>query len=271
MRGKGSQLHDQGESPHVRSRKSVVSRAVKGNAQGKQAHRDRNRGRPQRRRRACRRERRPPAMRPEKLARPERRRLRSRAHASGEIGGPHEHLWRDYAPDARIPRLRNTLMELYLPVVTFIAERLLLTLPRSIDVDDLKSAGTFGLMDAIDGFDIDRGIKFKTYCSNRIRGAILDELRSQDWVPRLVRLKAHQLVARAGGARGAARPPADARRDGRRSSSVGLADYIVHDRGGLARTPCARCPSRGTTARATRPSRRSTSSATSAPSTRPTS
>jgi RNA polymerase sigma factor for flagellar operon FliA len=85
-------------------------------------------------------------------------------------------------------------MELYLPVVAFIAERLLLTLPRSIDVDDLKSAGTFGLMDAIDGFEISRGIKFKTYCSNRIRGAILDELRSQDWVPRLVRLKAHQLA-----------------------------------------------------------------------------
>jgi RNA polymerase sigma factor for flagellar operon FliA len=85
-------------------------------------------------------------------------------------------------------------MEQYLPVVQFIAERLLLTLPRSIDVEDLKSAGVFGLMDAVDGFDIDRGIKFKTYCSTRIRGAILDELRSQDWVPRLVRLRAHQLA-----------------------------------------------------------------------------
>ncbi len=111
----------------------------------------------------------------------------------GEIGGPHEKLWRDYSRTGN-PELRNRLMELYLPVVSFIAERLLLTLPRSIDVDDLKSAGTFGLMDAIDGFEIARGIKFKTYCSNRIRGAILDELRSQDWVPRLVRLKAHQLA-----------------------------------------------------------------------------
>jgi len=111
----------------------------------------------------------------------------------GEIGGENEALWRNYAKTSN-PALRNELMEMYLPVVQFIAERLLLTLPRSIDVDDLKSAGVFGLMDAIDGFDIDRGIKFKTYCSTRIRGAILDELRSQDWVPRLVRLRAHQLA-----------------------------------------------------------------------------
>ncbi len=112
--------------------------------------------------------------------------------ARGELGGPNEALWRDYKA-THDPALRNQLMEMYLSVVDFIAERLLLTLPRSIDVDDLKSAGIFGLMDAIDGFDLERGIKFKTYCSTRIRGAILDELRSQDWVPRLVRLRAHQL------------------------------------------------------------------------------
>lgn len=111
----------------------------------------------------------------------------------GELGGENEHLWRSYAK-VRNPEIRNELMEMYLPVVQFIAERLLLTLPRSIEVDDLKSAGVFGLMDAIDGFDIERGIKFKTYCSTRVRGAILDELRSQDWVPRLVRLRAHQLT-----------------------------------------------------------------------------
>ena len=111
----------------------------------------------------------------------------------GELGGPDEATWREYAK-TRNPEIRNRLMEAYLPVVTFIAERLLLTLPRSIDVDDLKSSGIFGLMDAIDGFDIERGIKFKTYCSTRIRGAILDELRSQDWVPRLVRLRAHQIT-----------------------------------------------------------------------------
>jgi RNA polymerase sigma factor for flagellar operon FliA len=89
--------------------------------------------------------------------------------------------------------LRNLLIEQHMALVRTIAERLLQTLPKSIDIDDLTSAGTFGLMDAIDGFDLTRGIKFKTYCTTRIRGSILDELRSQDWVPRLVRLKAHRL------------------------------------------------------------------------------
>jgi RNA polymerase sigma factor for flagellar operon FliA len=89
--------------------------------------------------------------------------------------------------------LRDVLLETYLPLVRTIAERVLQTLPKSIELDDLQSAGVFGLMDAIDGFDLTRGIKFKTYCTTRIRGSILDELRSQDWVPRLVRLKAHRL------------------------------------------------------------------------------
>jgi len=89
--------------------------------------------------------------------------------------------------------LRNILVEYHFPLVKYIAERLLQTLPKSIELDDLISAGTFGLLDAIRGFDLSRRIKFKTYCSTRIRGSILDELRSQDWVPRLVRLKAHKL------------------------------------------------------------------------------
>jgi RNA polymerase sigma factor for flagellar operon FliA len=92
------------------------------------------------------------------------------------------------------PILRNRLIEAYYPLVRYISERLLSTLPRSIELDDLTSAGLFGLMDAIDGFDMSRGIKFKTYCTMRIRGSILDELRSQDWVPRLVRLKANRIA-----------------------------------------------------------------------------
>ena len=60
-------------------------------------------------------------------------------------------------------------------------------LPSEVDVDDLMSAGLFGLMDAIDNFDPARGVKFETYCAQRIRGAIFDELRAMDWVPRLVR------------------------------------------------------------------------------------
>lgn len=93
----------------------------------------------------------------------------------------------------RIEAIRNELMERHLPLVRYIADRLLQTLPKSIELDDLVSAGLFGLMDAIRGFDLDRGIKFKTYCSTRIRGSILDQLRSQDWVPRLVRLKAGKI------------------------------------------------------------------------------
>jgi RNA polymerase sigma factor for flagellar operon FliA len=103
-----------------------------------------------------------------------------------------EAIWKAFKR-TRDENLRNTLIEYHMPLVRTIAERVLQTLPKSIDVDDLSSAGTFGLMDAINGFDLSRGIKFKTYCTTRIRGSILDELRSQDWVPRLVRLKAHRL------------------------------------------------------------------------------
>jgi RNA polymerase sigma factor for flagellar operon FliA len=83
--------------------------------------------------------------------------------------------------------LRNILIEIHMPLVRMIAERLLQTLPKSIELEDLTSAGTFGLMDAINGFDLSRGIKFKTYCTTRIRGSILDELRQADWLPRNVR------------------------------------------------------------------------------------
>jgi RNA polymerase sigma factor for flagellar operon FliA len=71
--------------------------------------------------------------------------------------------------------------------VRFTAERMHMKLPSEVEVDDLMSAGLFGLMDAIDAFDPDRGVKFETYCTQRIRGAIFDELRAMDWVPRLVR------------------------------------------------------------------------------------
>src|SRR6185437_13228610 len=89
--------------------------------------------------------------------------------------------------------LRNTLMENYLHLVRYNAERIHVKLPDEVELDDLMSAGIFGLMDAINAFDLDRGVKFETYCAPRIRGAILDELRSMDWVPRLVRSRAHKL------------------------------------------------------------------------------
>ena len=89
--------------------------------------------------------------------------------------------------------LRNQLLEYYLPLVRYNAERLHVKLPDEVDVDDLISAGIFGLMDALNAFDPNRGVKFETYCAPRVRGAILDELRSMDWVPRLVRARAHRL------------------------------------------------------------------------------
>jgi RNA polymerase sigma factor for flagellar operon FliA len=95
-------------------------------------------------------------------------------------------LWESYRA-TKDQDLRNFLMEKYLPLVRYNAERIATRLPDEVDIQDLMSAGLFGLKDAIDAFDLERGVKFETYCAPRIRGAILDELRSMDWVPRLVR------------------------------------------------------------------------------------
>jgi len=86
--------------------------------------------------------------------------------------------------------LRNQLVETYHYLVKVIGNRVAARLPRSIDVQDLRSAGVFGLMRAIDNYDLERGTPFESYCATRVRGAILDELRAQDWVPRLVRNRA---------------------------------------------------------------------------------
>jgi len=103
-----------------------------------------------------------------------------------------EKVWKQFFEN-KTEELRNVLMEHYLSIVKYTAERIYTKLPDKVELDDLISAGIFGLMDAIDAFDPDRGVKFATYCTPRIRGAILDELRSMDWVPRLVRSRAHQL------------------------------------------------------------------------------
>ncbi len=95
-------------------------------------------------------------------------------------------VWRTYKKTAS-DELRNFLIENYLLLVKSTAERMHMRLPGEVDVEDLMSAGLFGLMDAIDAFDLERGVKFETYCTQRIRGAIFDELRAMDWVPRLVR------------------------------------------------------------------------------------
>src|SRR6188768_1625224 len=101
-------------------------------------------------------------------------------------------VWIEYKK-TKTEALRNYLMENYLHLVRYNAERIHVKLPDEVELDDLMSAGLFGLMDAINAFDLDRGVKFETYCAPRIRGAILDELRSMDWVPRLVRSRAAKL------------------------------------------------------------------------------
>ena len=120
-------------------------------------------------------------------------------------------LWAAYRADMTNKRLRNTLVERYLPLVRYNAEKVWQKLPDGVDIADLMSSGVFGLMDAIDAFDLDRGVKFETYCVPRIRGAMLDELRSMDWVPRLVRSKATKLArAKKEAEAEAGAPPSDA-------------------------------------------------------------
>ena len=104
-----------------------------------------------------------------------------------------EQLWIEFKRVPSNQELRNRLVEIYLPLVKYNGERIWARLPEGVELDDLISAGVFGLMDAIDAFDLSRGVKFETYCVPRIRGAMLDELRTMDWVPRLVRSKASKL------------------------------------------------------------------------------
>lgn len=98
-------------------------------------------------------------------------------------------LWR-YFKNTGDQKAQHRLIEQYQHLIRYSAERVKTRLPREIEIEDLESAGFFGLLDAIKGFDLSRGVKFETYCGPRIRGAILDELRSLDWVPRLVRARA---------------------------------------------------------------------------------
>ena len=88
---------------------------------------------------------------------------------------------------------KDKLVKEYAPLIKFVAQKIAMRLPSNIELDDLISAGVIGLMDAIDKYDPTRDNKFKTYAEFRIRGAILDELRAQDWVPRSIRDKAKLL------------------------------------------------------------------------------
>jgi len=101
-------------------------------------------------------------------------------------------LWREYKKDAT-EEARERLILHYSPLVKFVAGRVASGLPQNIEQADLVSYGIFGLIDAIDKFDLERGFKFETYAISRIKGAIIDELRSIDWVPRSVRAKARAI------------------------------------------------------------------------------
>jgi len=101
-------------------------------------------------------------------------------------------VWAQYK-ESGADYLRNQLVEEYLHLVKYHAQRIYAKLPSGVELDDLIGAGNFGLMEAIESFDLTRGVKFETFCVPRICGAILDELRLMDWVPRLVRSRAHKL------------------------------------------------------------------------------
>lgn len=101
---------------------------------------------------------------------------------------PSGQVWADYLR-SRDPALRNRLVMQYAPLVKYVAGRMRTALPESVDQDDLVSDGVFGLMDAIERFEPDRGLAFQTFAVPRIRGAIIDGMRAMDFVPRTVRDK----------------------------------------------------------------------------------
>ncbi len=101
-------------------------------------------------------------------------------------------LWKEFKETGSDTARDKLLME-YSPMVRYIVDRIALNLPNTVDVDDLYSTGVIGLIKAMDTFEPERGFKFETYAGHKVRGAVLDELRSQDWVPRSIRQKSKDL------------------------------------------------------------------------------
>src|SRR5687768_10289747 len=118
--------------------------------------------------------------------------------------------WGDYK-ESGSSAARDQLILHYSPLVKYVAGRVAVGLPANIEQSDLISYGIFGLIDAIDKYDQSRGIKFETYAISRIRGAIIDELRAIDWIPRSVRFKAREVERALAKLEGELRrPPSDA-------------------------------------------------------------
>ncbi len=107
-------------------------------------------------------------------------------------GIPEEQLWQQYCKNRDI-EIRDKIIIQYAPLVKYVAGKISVGLPPSVSFSDLVSFGTFGLLDAIEKFDPDKHVKFKTYAVTRIRGAIFDELRAIDWIPRSVRQKSREI------------------------------------------------------------------------------
>jgi RNA polymerase sigma factor for flagellar operon FliA len=103
-----------------------------------------------------------------------------------------EELWQQYRR-GRDPKIRETFIKQYSPLVKYVAGKVAVGMPSNVEFDDLVGFGVFGLLDAIDKFDPEKNVKFKTYAVTRIRGVIFDELRSIDWVPRSVRQKTREV------------------------------------------------------------------------------
>ncbi|MDR1212046.1 MAG: RNA polymerase sigma factor WhiG [Spirochaetaceae bacterium] len=103
-----------------------------------------------------------------------------------------EALWVKYRK-TRNPAIREDFIKQYAPLVKYVAGKVAVGMPHNVEFDDLVGFGVFGLLDAIDKFDPNKNVKFKTYAVTRIRGAIFDELRSIDWVPRSVRQKSKEI------------------------------------------------------------------------------
>jgi len=99
-----------------------------------------------------------------------------------------EKLWEEYQKN-KTPQLREQIILEYAPLVKLVAGRLSMYLGYNVEYEDLVSYGIFGLIDAIDKFDLGKEVKFETYASLRIRGTILDQIRKMDWIPRTVRQK----------------------------------------------------------------------------------
>lgn len=103
-----------------------------------------------------------------------------------------DELWKEYKK-TKAPAIRDKIIRQYMPLVKYVAGKVSTGMPDSVEFDDLVGFGQFGLLDAINKFDPEKNVKFKTYAVTRIRGAIFDELRELDWVPRSVRQKSREI------------------------------------------------------------------------------